>query len=400
MATDPVQQINVEEYDEGFSTNLNASLREIARLEPSLDVPFLSVYLDWRPDGERPYRRSAKTLFDNRAEDLRDQFAQDSDAWKSLNADIERIKEFLRDDLDPSVHGVMIFANNARNVFETFVLALPVETRITCSPTPDLLPMARVVEDYPRYAVLLADQQEATLTIINRASRMQTVEIEGSLYPSRQKQGGWSQRRFQARVDERRSHFARAVAEETRRALREAGVTMLVVAGNDVVTSDLNQEFHDEVKKAIIGEIHFDLKQGTRSDLIKQTMPLVEEAERKREFAAVKDLKEAVGSGRGAIGIERTLRALERGQVMKLLMSSEFHQEGWADYALNVYGVGPVPEEHPAGGDVSNMYPVDLAEEIVRLTVVTDAEGEVIHANGGASAEFGDVQVGAILRFS
>jgi hypothetical protein len=136
------------------------------------------------------------------------------------------------------------------------------------------------------------------------------------------------------------------------------------------------------------------------SDIIEETTEIVRAAEHEREFKTVKTLLDEVGAdNRGVVGVEDTLLALQRGQVLKLVMASDFSEPGWADYGLNVYGAGPIPAEHPTGGDVADLFEVDLAEELVRLTVVTDAEGEIIHPNTAAAAAFGNHRVGALLRF-
>ncbi len=400
MATDPVQMISVEEFDAGFSTNLGAALREIAHYEPSPDLPYLSVYLDWRPEGERPYRRAAVTVFENETRDLLDQYDPESDAAENLKTDIQRVRSFLEEDLDPSVHGVMIIANAAHGIFDSFVLAMPVENAVAAGPFPNLLPMTRIVEDYPRYAVLAADQLEANLMIISRANRIQQLSMEGSDYPPKQKQGGFSARRYQTRAEERKQHFARAVAAETRKALSEANVEMLVVLASEVMRSYLDEELHDDVKAKIIGWLpqHRD---GSRAAIIEQTTSTVTQAEREREFEAVTTLlNEQRSGGRGVIGIEETLKALQRGQVMKLVMSHGFSAPGWVDYRLNVHGVGPKPDAHPAGGDLDDIYEIDLAEEMVRLTIITDAIGEIVHDDGAADLKLGDAGVGAILRFT
>jgi hypothetical protein len=67
---------------------------------------------------------------------------------------------------------------------------------------------------------------------------------------------------------------------------------------------------------------------------------------------------------------------------------------------MHLYGVGAPPEIHPAGGDNAAIHVVNLAEEIVRLTVVTDATGEIIHAGGAAAAKLGAHEVGGILRYT
>lgn len=400
VATDPVEGIQTVEIDSGFSTDLGKALRQLARLEPSPEAPYLSVYLDWRPEGERPQRRSARTVFDHQAARLVESCPNGDAGRESLERDIQRVRSLLESGIDPAVHGLIVIANSSRDVFESFVLAIPVDSEVTAGPTPDLLQMVRVVEDFPRYAVLLADQKDAVLTIINRAARVGSIEVRGDDAANHHQQGGWSQRRFQTRNEERRAHFARAIAEETRRALSEGNIDWLVVAAGDVMASALQAEFHEEVKKRIVGEINLDIK--TSYDEIRDaTLPLVEAAENEREFQTVTTLLDQVGSkNRGVVGTEETLKALQRGQVMTCVMSSEFSAPGWADYEMDVYGAGPIPDSHPAGGDVSKLYEVNLAEEIVRLTVVTHAEGEIIHTGGAAAAKLGEHQVGAILRFT
>ena len=400
MATDPVEQIYSEEIETGFSTNLGTSLRELARLDPSPEAPYLSVYLDWRPDGERPQHRSARTVFDNRADAIVDRLDEGSPGYDSVVNDVRRIRSLLEAGIDPSVRGVIIIACSARNVFESFVLAIPVDTRITAGPTPDLMTMVRVVEDYPRYAVLIADQRDAVISIINRAARVASVEVRGDDAAHHHQQGGWSQRRFQTRNEERRAHFARAIATETRRALADNEIDMLVVGAGDVMASALEAEFHDEVKARIVGQITLDPR-ATYDDMIDATTPIIEEAENAREFEAVSTLLDQVGADNlGVIGVEPTLNALQLGQVKTLIMSSEFSMPGWADYANNLYGTGPVPDAHPIGGNLDDLHEVNLAEEIVRLTVVTDAEGEIIHHGGAAASRLGEHEVGAILRFT
>jgi len=399
MATDPVEQIVVEEIESGFSTNLGAALRRLARLEPSVDIPYMTVYLDWRPDGERPGQRGAVTIFEHQGRDLVEAHPEESPARESLERDFRKIRNFIDGEIDPAVQGAVIIANDSLDVFETFVLALPVETQVRTGPTPSLLQLTHIVEDFPRYAVLLADQQDAILTVINRASRIASVEIRGDDAFGRHSQGGWSQRRFQTRHEERRAHFARAVAEETRKAIVEGDIDMLIVAGGDVMLNALKNEFHDEVNKRIIGTLNMDIH-ASYNDILEATQPLVIAREHERELEAVKTLLDEVGAGnRGLVGIEDTLKALQFGQVMTLVMVADFSEKGWADYGMNVYGVGPIPDEHPAGGNVEDLFEVELAEELVRLTVVTDAEGEIIHPNTAAAAAFGEHRVGALLRF-
>ena len=56
MATDPVQQIRELEHDTPLAMDLTATLARLAALPPSTEAPYLTVSLDWRPEGSAPGR--------------------------------------------------------------------------------------------------------------------------------------------------------------------------------------------------------------------------------------------------------------------------------------------------------------------------------------------------------
>lgn len=398
MATDPISNIHVVEDEIGYSTNLDAALTRLGRLEPSPDAPYLTIYLDWRPQGSSPGTRSALTVLDQGLPDIQESYEAHTPARESLDEDIPRIREYL-DGVDSSIHGVIIVACNARDVFETFELAIPLETQIHVRPAPSLMQMAKVADEYPRYAVLLADQHDARLSIINRASHRQIRKIEGSDYPRKTRgEGGWSHRRYQARAEERQEQFARGVAEETRGALEDEDIEMLVVAGNEPMHSLIKDEFHESVTDRIIGEAHIDIR-ATDDDIIEETLPIAQRHARRNAFENAKAVQAEIDKEeQGVAGVEDTLRALEMGQVMTLIVSTGFHCPGWADYTMNVYGAGDPPHEHPEGGNPQNIYRVDLEEEMIRLALATDADLEVVpdDSAAGIKAHGG---IGALLRF-
>jgi peptide subunit release factor 1 (eRF1) len=237
------------------------------------------------------------------------------------------------------------------------------------------------VEDYPAYAVLLADQRDATLTFITSGRSTRSITLEGSEYPRHQSQGGWSQRRYQMRAEERIEAFAGDVAEETRKALDRHGVDTLVVAGNEVMTSALDHEFHQTVKDRVVSTIHLDMT-ATDDEVIKATLPIVEQEERNREATIVQSVLDNIGAGgRGAGGPEETLQALQIGQVDTLVLVETFEGTGWADFEMQVYGIGAIPAEHPLSGDAASLVEIDLRNEMVRLALATDADVNIIHSD-------------------
>lgn len=404
MATDPVQQIHHEKSDSPLTFGVQAALKRLADLSPSPDLPYVTLSLDWRVSGEhpgwdyseeldksqryhdvdpeenfnrRPSWRTMERELDARIED----HGPRGEIFDSLSADKERIESWLEHDLDPSAQGVFIVACSARGVFETVSLSLPVDTGLEIGPTPSLSVIAHMVDDHPPYAVLHANQQDARLTIVRRAQEGVQVTVEGDEYPRKQAQGGWSQRRYQSRADERIEAFAREVGEQTRETLKEEDVHALIIAGDEVITSTLNDEMHQEVSDKVIGHVRLDID-ATDQELIDATLPVAERAERERELDTAKRAAGAAkAEARGAAGAAEVLRALQSGQVMTLVMNDDFAGTGWADFEMEYYDVGEVPKEHPMGGRVEDIVPMALEEELLRLAVRTDAEIDIVRTN-------------------
>jgi peptide subunit release factor 1 (eRF1) len=380
VVTDPTQRIRERETETPLDLHLDEALTRFAALPPSTEAPYLTITLDWRPDGQDPRRRHARQFIDQQLEEILGRYEYRSPEATSIRDAAERIRTFLDDELDPAAQGVVIVAGSEAGVFETLALGLPLENRVLVGPTPSLALLGRLAEDYAPFAVLLVDQHEATLAFIRQARQDRSVWLESTDYPRKQQAGGWSQRRFQARADERVSAFAQDIAGEVQKALDETGVDILILAGDEVMTSALDEHFHQSVKDRIAGTVRIDIR-ATEQDIVEATLPLVVEFERKQEAEAVRLLHENRGEGGlAAIGPEAVLAALQAGQVMTLIMADDFQSEGWADYSLPVYGVGKAPKRHPAGGDKAQMMPVQLEEEIVRLALQTGAEIEIIQS--------------------
>jgi release factor family 10 len=442
MATNPIRRIRSRVHETAFDLDIRSTLRRLASLPPSQDVPYLTVSLDWRPTGSVPARlplgdvqpsqrrtlprfetissRPSRQEVERLLGELISDFGPRGEAFDSLTADIARLGDVL-DGVDPAAQGVFVVACSARGIFEELSLGLPVPTRASVGPTPALSVLARLDDDYPPYAVLLADQHQATLSFIMQAVVSESVSLDSSGYPRKQKQGGLNQRRYQNRADERVAAFARGIAEETRKALDETGVGVLIIAGDEIMTSALDASLHQTVKERIIATIRLD-STATEQQIVEATQSLVRQEERDRESEAVTELRDQIGSDAAAVsGTERTLATLQAGRVDTLIMVDDLALTGWADFSMGVYGAGDPPKEHPAGGDVANIVPVDLDEEFVRLAFAGgDADVQIVKtASGDAAADLdaipaaGDVArsepaaaldqmggVGALLRYS
>lgn len=235
MATDPVQSVQTHESDIRLELDLGTVIQRLAALPPSPTTPYLTVSLDWRPDGSAPgrapreeplrsqrnvsvedsapARRPSRQQFDRDIADVLTRYGPHGEAFDSLSADLERTRNYLDNELDPAAHGVVIVACQAQGVFEPVALSMAVPDRIEVGPIPALSVLVQVHDDHPTYAILLADQKNATLSVVSVGVVDRTVSIAGTDFPRKQQQGGWSQQRYQMRADERASAFFRTVAD-------------------------------------------------------------------------------------------------------------------------------------------------------------------------------------------
>jgi hypothetical protein len=413
MATDPVQQIRELEHDTPLAMDLTATLARLAELPPSTEAPYLTVSLDWRPEGSAPGRFEAPEpkRSERRAPGEEDgaprrpawqELRRDLDetvnsygprgaAFESLTTDMERLTTYLNEELDPVATGVVVIACHHQGVFEPVPLDVPVDSGFTVGPIPTLRQLARAADDYPPYAILAADQRDAFLWLMEGQTWDRGIQLEATGYPRKQQQGGWSQRRYQNRADERVEAFARTIAEETRRAFEAVNAPVpydyLIISANEQMFTLLTSELHETIKELVLGQITLPIDANI-TEVTAAAQPLVDEAERTREMEAVQAVRDGVGAGgKGVAGAVDTITALETGQVMTLVMNDDFSQPGWADYTLPLYGVGSPPGEHPAGGDVANLVPTTVEDEVVRLALQIGAEVQLVRSAVPVGAE-------------
>lgn len=412
MATNPVERIRERDYSHSIDLHLPDFLRDLAKIEPNAGNPYLSLYLDWTPNFEDPGRASAETLkrsqrrnvettstsqrpsrtwFEQQAKAALAELDPRSQRHADLEADILQVNAYLDVDLDPSARGVFIVSNVAAGIFEPIVLGVPVESSMEFGPLPSLGTLAHISEDYATYGILVVNQQEAELSFVTQGTKDTGVYLESNLWPRHTRQGSISEVNYRERAGQRVLHFAKAIAEEVTKALRDVDVDALVLVGSEVFMTPLLNQFPEAEKALVVAQVPYDLSTNPSAQaLVDLTAPYAAEAERAREAASVATLRNDLGSGRAVAGTIDVLNALMAHQVHQLVINEDFHERGWGDLALGIYGVGDAPAEHPTGGEVADLVEVDLVDAVVRLTLQSDGSVEFIHSAVAMTAETAD----------
>ncbi|MCA9859929.1 MAG: hypothetical protein KC438_09410 [Thermomicrobiales bacterium] len=381
----PVKKIREESHDAAVDTDLSAALLTFAQLPPSTETPYATVTLDWYPEGGK--RTSPTEAWGEIKEEVWGFHFRSAEGISAEN-DRLRIGTYIADELDKTARGAMIVSNSGEGAFEAASFGLSIPTTVHLGPIPYLKEFTRLVEDNPTHAMLVLDQDSADLYVINADVLTESVSVTGTKFPRHQASGGLNQRRYQNRANERIETFIKSVAEEVQKVLDDGGIRRLVV-GSDEVNGALFQEAaHDTLKEKIIGAFRVDISAANFDKILELAEPIATAYERTRESDAVDAVADAIGSGnRGAAGAVDILKALEQGQVYRLVMSGDYAEMGWADYTMPIYGVGEIPAEHPAGGDPHNIVPVPLEQEMIRQALLTGAQIEIVDPSVSVSTE-------------
>jgi peptide chain release factor subunit 1 len=309
-----------------MATDLQTKLQELTAL-PGTEHPFLSVYLDWRPDGtgQRQSLQALEQAFDLIADQVKGRHGN----LKSFEADRQRIMEYVNVDAPKDANGLAIFACDAEGIWETLPLQIPVETYVAEDRYPHVFNLARILDDYETYAVVLADSQESRIFVISLNEAEKAGETEADEKIRRFDAGGWGQMLFQRRTDNIIKAHTKDIADKLGRIIKRYDVQHVIIAGNDSVKGSVMESLPQQIKDILVDYINLDIQSNIQS-IMETIEPRMREVEHEQETDDLDTLEAQVNTkgGLGVVGIGDTALALTKGQVMTLIMHQNFNATG------------------------------------------------------------------------
>ena len=362
-------------------------LDELVAFEPN-GLPFISLYLNMQPDqhGRDNFESFVRKEFSAKARS----FASESLELASFKRDTARIRVYLRDEVRPSANGLAIFScAGADDYFNAIQLDAPIQKhRLHVEERPHLYPLARLIDQHPRYAALLVDTNSARLFVFGLGKTLANENTQ-HVKLSRTQVGGWSQMRYQRHVENYHLHHAKEVVEMLDRVVREEAVEHIILAGDQVIIPLLREQLPDHLKEKIIDILRLDIR-APEHEVLKATMEAVSEhnlhtdAEKVRRF-----LDEYRAGGLAVVAARDTLKALEQGQVDELLISaspSEVRPE--EDFDTGPQDHNSSGERFSSGLTIADLLLTRARQTGARVTFIEDAA--LLRSVSG---------VGALLRY-
>jgi peptide subunit release factor 1 (eRF1) len=302
-----------------LATPLRDQLDRLAAFE-AVDAPVLSLYLDMRRDeqGRPRYGTFLRKTWLERGRTLK------GDARTSFDRDTERINAYLENDVPKSVNGLAVFACSAANgFFEAVQLEAALDQHwLFIGSVPHLYPLARLNDQYPRYAALLVDTNSARLFVfhLGRARTEQQVSNVKTRWTS---MGGSAQARYQRHIENFHLHHMKEVVEVLERTVRDEVITQIVIACDEVARPLLMEQLPKHLADKIVDVLKLNIKTPEHR-VLTETMEALRQRDAETDLARVEEMLGAWrGNGLAVAGPEDTLKALEMGQVEELLIRSQ-----------------------------------------------------------------------------
>ena len=375
--------------------DLNRTLRELARL-PETSLPVLSIYLNTRWDNEHQ-RERVRLFLQEKLKHARFMVEEVPGALESLEADTARITQYVealvKQQVDVAYDGIALFACHGTGLWRIFRSSVPFENQFVVARRPALRQLCVLSDEYESALVVLVDSKSARIFEVALGGLIRELDLEAPDFPGRHKQGGWAQMRYQRHIKDHMDRHHKAVAEYLARLLEQRRNAHVLLNGQEEILANFTQHLPPWVRDRVIQHLSLDIRASDKA-VLQQALEALREHEHVQENATVdRMIAMSMSGGLGALGINDTLDAVNRGAVHRLFLSRDFQEKGWQCTSCRALG-HKVPVACPfCEGPVST---VDLEEAVVERVLAEDGSVETVNSHPRLRHYGG---IGAILRF-
>ncbi len=288
--------------------------------------PLISLYL--RIDKERideNYTIRLKNLLRDAADTLGDRF--DHEQTVAILADLERIRDFFQDSGNRYGRGVALFVSGRADIWRVYEIPRDVESQISIGFEAQVAPLFRLLEQLETFCTCIISRDRARIFHGVMEEISEIVQILDEV-PGQHDQGGWSQARYERHIEEHvRAHFKR-VADQLFQLWNDRPYRFLILGGPEEVVQSFLDQLHPYVRDCYIGAIHL-LMVANTNDIRRESNDVIarwRQADMQRLIETLRD--ETLSGDRGVAGIDKTIMALQQGQVLTLLVDDSLRVPG------------------------------------------------------------------------
>lgn len=358
----------------------------------AVPAPVISLYLDARVNehGRRNFMPFVRKQLSERVKS----YPIDSEERASIEEDFVRIMRYLEEGVREPTRGVAVFACSAlEDYFQVGQFEAHFErNRLLVSERPHVYPLARLIDQYRHYAVVLADTNRAQIFVFAAGRAVQQDGIE-NVKTKHTSVGGWSQARYQRHEENYHLQHAKEVVDALERTMREEQIEHVILAGDEaVVIPILREQMSKELQEKVIDVLSLGID-TPEHDVLEESLTAFQRHDSLTDMQKVESLLgEFRGDNLAVAGVPDTLAALSNGQVEELLIVAAADglrfDEGEVRKVLEIYGADDIPETLDSRA---------VADELIRRANQMSAARATFIEDATRLEQLGGV--GALLRY-
>jgi peptide subunit release factor 1 (eRF1) len=260
-------------------------------------------------------------------------------------------------------------------------------------PLPHLVPLLAATQQHLPHLVVVTDRLGAELIVVLPGQDDEHAEVDGEeLHITRSAPGGWSQRRFQQRAENRWEANAREVSDAVTALFDRTAPRLVVISGDVRAVQFLREHLPGRVTD-VVTEVQGDY--SSLDEALHRSRDVVAAAVADDTAALLAEHDRGSGEGLAVGGAEDTLTALRAGQAHTVLLdpTRAADRSGW--FGPDGSQVGSTAIALHATG-VLDPQPAALADVVIRAAASTAAAVRIMPAGTPATAQDG---VAALLRY-
>ncbi|GAA3951161.1 baeRF2 domain-containing protein [Actinoplanes auranticolor] len=365
-------------------TNRPAPVRQPGPHLFDAEGPFVSVYLTTR--GALPDAAEQVAL---RWRNLRRRLAGQGAPETALAA-VDPLTDGAHRDGD----SLTVIAHAGGVLYRAHLPRPPREDIAVLSDLPHLTPLLATMQRLVPHVVVVTDRLGAELIVVQPDDADRRVSVEGEdLHVTRSAPGGWSQRRFQQRAENRWDANAREVADALTRLVDAHQPGLVVISGDVRAVQFLRDQLPVRVSD-LVSEVQGDY--GDLEEALRRAQDLVAAEADAETGEALRALAREQGQGNLATtGADVTLQALGRGQADTVLLDPTRTAGRRAFFDPATAGAA-LRSDHLIARGVPEPRSAALEDVVVRAALSTGAAVRIVPADTPALAVDG---VAALLRY-
>ena len=313
---------------------------------------------------------------------------------QSVSSDLARIERLMMDERITSKGGLALFACSAADLWKVYHLPDRVRPLLVVAHATRMRPLMETLNRHRLYCTVLVGKGRARIFLLNPAQVEERSDVFGAV-PGRHDQGGWAQARYQRHHDDRVMHHLKATADQTFSLFQDEEFHRLFVAGTEELVSEFTEHLHPYLKDRLAGTFSMEMVSPPK-EVQERTLLVAAELREIFDKEMIEKLRGEVYTGNlGAAGLEDTLYALQKGQVLTLLVNEDFEASGRRCASC---GSLCLADPCPFCGRSTELL-VDVIETVVKRALIENCETRFITGeNALRLAELG--RIGALLRFA